>query len=503
MARLAIAPLLFFLIAAPAAGQDCLVIAPRAFHPALKEWRALRESQGHTVAVRVPEKDLRAQVRATYRSSGKKLRYLLLLGDAAKVACGYSPGVVIRIWERDPRIANDNWLADLDGDKLPDLAVGRLPADNPAEAALLLSKTIVYEQGRDFGTWRRRVNVIAGMGGFGKLQDWALEQVATKFLRENVPPAYDLDVTYANPSSAFCPPPARIGETVLERFNEGALIVAYLGHGSRQSVDNLPFKNRIYPIFDEDAAWELKSRRGAPIAFFCACSTGHFDGAPDCLAEVALKRKKGPVAVIASSRVSMPYANAVLAKELLDALFDPKTATVGDALMRAKRRMMNPAKNDAGRQFIETLAIPYKWKASDRAVECAEHLYLYNLLGDPTLRLHHPPRVALTCAEQARPGTKLAITGRTPLHGRALLELVADRSPKPAERKEDTDAAFAKAYAQANARVRARLELPVAADAFGAALELPENLTPGTYYVRIWITGSDGAAMGARKLTIR
>jgi len=487
------------LLCATVAAQDTLVITP--FQKALAPWKAHRETQGHKIAVRAPVPDLRALVRDVHKSSKGKLRFVLLIGDYNQIPCAYKRGVVIAPYERDPNIAHDNNLADLDGDDLPDLAVGRLPADNADEAALMLGKVIEYESNRDFSNWRRRVNVVAGVGGFGKLQDWALEQVATKFLTDSVPAAYELHVTYANPQSAYCPPPEEIMPVTLRRFNEGALIVTYLGHGSRMRLDSMRFKGRRYRIFDDETAYALKADHGAPIAFFVACSTGHFDGAPDCLGEIAVKQPAGPIAVIAASRVSMPYANGVFAKELLDALFQQRKATLGELLVTAKRRMMKPAEGDLGRQFIETLAMGYKWSEKARAEERAEHLFLYNLLGDPTTRIPHPAVAEIECAQEALPGARLTVVGKSSVEGTATVELVEKRRSAAPPRTGDTAAEFREAYERANRRVRFSVEVPARNGTFETELTLP--LDAGAYVVRVFVTGPDGAALGARPLVVK
>jgi hypothetical protein len=382
------APLLLLL--AMARADEVLVIAPDEFVPALKVWRGHRERQGMTVVVKPPAADLREQVRG---AGGPK--YVLLLGDVKRVPCTYAEADTIRVWERDTRIATDNRLADLDGDDLPDVAVGRIPADSREEAEAMLGKVVAYETDRDFGTWRRRVNVIAGIAGFGKMEDALIENASTMLLKEEIPPAYDLHVTWANPPSPFCPPPAAVAETVVERFSEGALFVTYMGHGSPRSLDRVRWGDRAYPIFDEDHVDALAAKRGAPIAYLCCCSTGHYDGEPDCLAEFLVKRPGGPVAVIASSRVSMPYSNGVLSKEMLGAIFREDATTVGDMLRIAKRRLIEPREGDKLREAVDGFG--KLWKMGNveyLAKERREHLWLYNLLGDPSMRL--PPLLDAT-----------------------------------------------------------------------------------------------------------
>ncbi|MDH3591327.1 MAG: C25 family cysteine peptidase, partial [Planctomycetota bacterium] len=202
-----------FLLASAVSAADTLVIAPKEFHGALTPWLKHRRAQGHDVEVQVPQADLRKQVRTAHGHYAGRLRFLVLVGDVKRIPCTYSPGVIIKPYERDPRIANDNAIADVDGDHLPDLAVGRVPADSAAEARAMLARAIAFETDQDFGAWRRRINVVAGTGGFGPALDAILEGVATNFLSKSVPAAYDLHVTYANENSPFCPPPSRLSET--------------------------------------------------------------------------------------------------------------------------------------------------------------------------------------------------------------------------------------------------------------------------------------------------
>ena len=120
--------------------QDVLVISPPEFRPALKDWLAYRRAQGLEVAVALPGEDVRAVVVRQHKHSEGRLRFVMLLGDVKRIDCAYFDGRIIKPYEDDPRIANDHHLADLDGDHLPELAVGRIPADTVEEARAMLDK---------------------------------------------------------------------------------------------------------------------------------------------------------------------------------------------------------------------------------------------------------------------------------------------------------------------------------------------------------------------------
>jgi hypothetical protein len=55
-----------------------------------------------------------------------------------------------------------------------------------------------------------------------------------------------------------------------------------------------------------------------------------------------LKAEGGPVAVYGGSRVTMPYGMSVMGTALMEEYFGRGHATLGDAIMAAKRRMMAP-----------------------------------------------------------------------------------------------------------------------------------------------------------------
>ncbi len=493
------------LTASTALAQDVLVVAPKEFHAALKSWLQHRKAQGYEIAVRAPTDDTRALVREVHEESGEKLRFVLLLGDVQHVPCRYVPAVIIRKWGRATRIATDNPYADLDDDEVPDLAIGRLPADSVEEARSMLERVVAFEQNADQSSWRRKLNIITGTGGFGQMADLALEMLARQLLKERVPPAYEVTLTYAKPDSPFCAPPAEFADTVVERINEGALVVAYVGHGNSETVDSFFHGPKRYPIFNVDHVESVAARKGPPLTLFVACSTGQYDTGRDCLAELVLKRPRGPIGVIASSRVSTPYSNGILAKEVMDQLFRERAPTAGELLMQAKRRLMEPLEGDKQRALLETMAASfYEKSAQKRADDRAEHLHLYQLFGDPCMRIPYPDALELEIPDQVEAGKGLRFAGRAPFAGTLELELTAARDiayTRPRTKKR-TDEDFRRVYDAANNRTVARTALRVEAGAFEGTLPVPPDLAPGTYIARVFAAGNKATAVGGRRIKV-
>jgi len=336
---------------------------------ALAPWIEHRQAQGHQIAMLSnlgSPGEIREQVYEL--ASGGKLKYLVIVGDADPrmyrdrqvrgrcVPVHYSRAIVNVKFGSSPEIATDNWYADLDDDRVPDLAVGRLACDSPEEVQLVVSKILAYERSRDFGAWRRQVHFVAGLGGFGAVADTVMEAAAKSLINNGVPSAFCTTMTYGSWQSPYCPDPRDFRRVTLERLNEGSLFWVYLGHGQQRSVDEVHVPGGRFPILSADDASELASRHGATIACFLACYSGAYDLPQDCLGEELLRTEGGPVAILCGSRVTMPYAMTVMGSELLSQVFTHQAPTLGDALLGAKRRMMETENLGAHRMAMDALA---------------------------------------------------------------------------------------------------------------------------------------------------
>jgi len=502
-----VASLLAFLLAAPALAQDVLVVAPKEFDESIAAWKTYREGQGLKVAVREPADDVGAIVKETYAKSAKSLRFVMLVGDVEKVPCAVRPrqatGVVAQM-DSDPNIASDAPWADVDADGVPDVAIGRVPAHSADEAKAYLARVVAYETNADFGRWRDKLNVVAGTGGYGPIVDAAIENL-TRGLLSALPPTVDVSMTYANPLSPYCAPPAEFADYAVRRWNEGALVVAYVGHGSTRNVDAVHVGNDSYPILGMAEVGKIAAEHGAPVSVFVACSTGHIDGDRDCLAEALVKRPAGPIAVIASSRVSSPYSNGIVAKELLDALYVVEAKTTGELLVAVKRRLLDAPAGDAVRDRIEKIAqAMFEKSPENRRLDRADHLLLYNLLGDPCARIARPTKIDVAAPGEIAAGATLHVTGRAAEGGAAVVELVRrkDQPPKLSGGVRTSADDFRVPYEAANSHGVAKVEVDVKAGEFAVDVPVPADAPLGPCAVRVYVVGKTSAAAGGVDLTL-
>lgn len=520
--------LALMLLAADPPAADAVIVAPREFYPALQPLIDHRQEQGHRFAL-MSNSGTAEQIRAAIRkvAASGELKHVLLVGDAepaarvdAKVAARCVPAhlhkAVVNVkWGSEPQIVSDNWYADLDDDHLPDVAIGRIPADSPAEVTKIVGKILAYERNADFGAWRQRVNFIAGVGGFSPIIDGVLETATSKLLTSGIPAAYETRMTYGSWTSPYCPDPRLFHDTAVERHNEGCLFWVYIGHGHSTGLDRVSIPGERFHIFDCDDCSKLQCASGSPIAIMLACHTAAFDQPKDCLAEDLLRTEGGPVAVYGGSRVTMPYAMGVMGSALMQEYFKTKPPTLGETILAAKRRMMAPLDDkdplgNINRFVLDSVAAVISPSPEMLEDERREHLYLFNLVGDPMLKLNYPEAVTLKAPRDAQPGDELQITGTTALAGQGVLELICRRDqfkapPPKRERFDPRDAALAEyqgVYEQTLDRCFGRWALDLPQGEFATNIKIPEGCQ-GPCHVRLLVAGEKSHALGSANLFVK
>lgn len=509
-----IASLMGLIVALGTPAPDVAVVCPAEFRAELQPWIEYRTGQGHQIVLLKPTDDPRA-LRASIREVARpgRLVHVLLVGDVplaphqtAGVPTNLVPAKVNVRWGSEPEIASDHPFADLDNDGLPEIAVGRLPADSPEEVRLLVRKILAYEANADFGMWRRRVHFVAGVGGFGAVADAAIEAVAKQLITDGLPPGFQSTMTYGSWRSPYCPDPRQFQTATLARLNEGSLFWVYIGHGHSRQVDSLRVPGGLFPILSVGDIARLHCNSGQPIACFLACYTGAFDQPTDCLAEELLRAPGGPIAVYAGSRVTMPYAMSVMGLGLLETCFSNDCPqTLGEAIVQSKRRMLQKENLSINRRALDGLAALVSPVPADLESELREHLYLFNLLGDPLLRLPAASRLQLKLKERTDPTAPVQVVADCPLAGTATLELVVRRdrttfAPPVRHTFQPTEAflsSLSATYKAANDPRLAVQTIEVSAhQPVECTFQIPAE-QQGPCYIRAFVRGKTGCALGA------
>src|SRR5690606_22146713 len=206
---------------------DAIAVCPPALQPAISNWVTRRTAEGLSVCVIAPEPTAVATKRKIADAAELgRTRYVLLVGDTQLSPDGraidsryfvptiYQQADATAPWQAVPHLPGDYLYGDFDDDGLVNAAVGRLPVTTVDQAAELFARIAAYEDSRDFGNWRSRVDLVAGMGGFGPLIDGAIETITSGIITGYLPGSVRTRVTQAGPDSLFFPGSDRFPDTL-------------------------------------------------------------------------------------------------------------------------------------------------------------------------------------------------------------------------------------------------------------------------------------------------
>ncbi len=523
--------------------RSVIVVRPKAWEVAVREWVQYREPEYHVI--QIDSKPTANELKRSILDAAKRARFpviaVLLCGDIGieedpksktPKLLPITPTFIVSTTVKfgpftTPTMATDLYFGDLDGDECPELSVGRLPAKNAEELARMLRRSIDYEQLQSFGPWRDRISATAGVGGFGVLADTAIESVARRLLSDGIPDRFQLNMTYASLTSPYCPDPFSLTKSFIGKINEGGLFWVYIGHGNVDRLDDFLVGNDVIPICSNEDVSQINIQDGPPIAVMLACFTGAFDARVDCFAETLLAKKDGPIAVIAGSRITMPYGLSQLSTELMEGCFRDQIPTLGGIVLNAKRNIWTRSDSkpiDANtiklpiaerlrakqQSMFEQLAKALSPEGHDLVEERREHVRLMNLLGDPLLRIRHSLSIPIGCDAETVAGNPIVISGSSPLAGKLKVELVLTRDRLPDGIRtvsdfrgtEEQRKSMQENYSRASDLVLAKLEKNTEAGDFLVELTVPKDCR-GRCVVRAFVYGQDEWATGTQRVNIQ
>jgi hypothetical protein len=327
----------------PAAAADMILLTRRDWFNAVEPLRALRQSQGLSVAVvdiddvydefsfgnKTPQaiKDFILYARTTWK---KAPRFALIVGDASydpKDFLGFGDNDVVPTSLIDTQFIEtscDDCLADSNLDGVGEIAIGRLPARNLTEVTRMISKLVDY----DGTTASDEILLVSDT-----TDSYNFEASTTK-LRNIIPASFKIEEIDRGRLD-----PATAKTRLLDGINRGQKIVAYSGHGNAEQ-----WRGDLLTTAD---ARSLTNEQGLAVFVAMTCLNGYFhDAMSDSLAESLMKAEHGgAVAVWASSGMTSPNGQEMLDQQMLKGIFESgsgKHLTLGEAVLRAKAMTADP-----------------------------------------------------------------------------------------------------------------------------------------------------------------
>ena len=285
-------------------------------------------------------------------------RFVLLVGDAyqdyrnrlAPYPVNLVPSALVET-RLFGQTSSDHHLVDFTSDGSAAMAIGRLPAADAEELALMIDKVLRYETAAD-GDWSQRLLLVADDGE----ADFA---ALSADLRRLFPPAMAVtDILAGDPE---WPDPAA---AIRAAWSRGTLLVNYAGHGEYFRWGTWQDE----PLLDGDDVAQLANGDQLPVVTIGNCLSGYFPGPVPSIGEELLSAAQGgAVAVWAPTGLGLPAGHRVLLNAFYTALFRDDVTTLGDAVDAAKRDLM--AHSTAWHDLWLT----------------------YALLGDPAMVVRLPP----------------------------------------------------------------------------------------------------------------
>jgi hypothetical protein len=273
----------------------------------------------------------------------------------------------------DPRGGDDNYVyfgnyGILDSDtSYPvdrgfDLMTARWPVKTSSEIRTITAKIKEYEAGSSLASWRKNVIIVAD-DEYGASNNEIFHVIdAITLERSHIPRSLHRNRIYLWDYPTVNGEKPSVNDAIVSAFNDGALLVDYIGHGN----PDVWAHERVLRRSSDLARMTNRSR--LPLVYAASCAIAFFDDPKrEAMGEDFLSMSAGgAIGVIAAARLVYSSPNAVLNREVFYRMLYGQGLTINESLFAAK----------VARQY----ASPFQ-SANDRA-------YVY--FGDPFLRLGTP-----------------------------------------------------------------------------------------------------------------
>ena len=247
--------------------------------------------------------------------------------DALSLANGITFGLLVGDAPNLPTLyegeyASDDLFVTFNGG-VPEIALGRFPANTSADVHAFVNKVIQYETEPEYGLWRQRITLVADDEARPLANDTSHTSHSEE-LAQIIPSQLDVEKIYlmeypeSNDGSLYGVTKPEATSDLFNWLNQGTAIVNYIGHGSyyKWAQERILDKNRGDISF-------IQAGNKLPLWIVGTCSWGEFDNPEsDAFSEDIIRLEgNGAIAIITTSRSVYEGPNWILLKTLYETLF--------------------------------------------------------------------------------------------------------------------------------------------------------------------------------------
>ncbi len=223
----------------------------------------------------------------------------------------------------------DPMYVDVDDDGVPDAALGRFPVRNSDELAMMVNKTLIYEE---------NVSKSVSDGGYAGQAVFAADRgfsVASNSFISNMPSGWNINTVYLDEVAV-----ADARTELQQSINQGMAVTSFIGHSG--DVVWSPSN-----ILSASSVTQLSNFGSPTVVTQWGCWNTYFvEPAYNTMAHKFLvSGENGAAAVMGATTVSYASSERLLGDYMMPGLAQSQT-TLGEALLAAKRQAAESSNSD-------------------------------------------------------------------------------------------------------------------------------------------------------------
>ncbi|MFW5705462.1 MAG: C25 family cysteine peptidase [Bacteroidota bacterium] len=368
-------------------GAEYLIIAHDIFLPQLNELKTYRFQQGiSTVLAGTSETgtsaaDIENYIDNAYNNWITPPSAILLVGDANLIG--------VPVWEN--YCISDNVYADVDGDDLPDLILGRLPVNTQTELNRYIDRLIAFETNPPADDHYYQHPLAVTEHGNPLAVNWMIAEIVNGWYETQTGkeperqyhgdtqnwewPDEELFAAFGPGGLGYLPEdPSYLmnyvngtAAGINNAINAGAMTVFSSAHGLQTGWTN--------PTYFTSHLAGLENALPSVMISICSFNGDFNNGPTDCFAEAYLKYEHGGIGTIAASEVIHTIGSGWFTVGIFDGLWDDFYPAYPQP---QPQDFIRPAAALAyGKYFLETNAFPINPQIKE------SFYHLFGFLGEP------------------------------------------------------------------------------------------------------------------------